>query len=133
MQPSFAAPSLNYPGFMGDTEPQYRAWLCQRYLSLRELALADGTDAVTELEEIARAGSDEPVRERLLALAHRFGVDISVSPRVVSLPRPPIPQHLGHLYVCPNGGCARKEVRAPGDSVPLCALFEHSPLVPRSV
>ncbi|MGW6095062.1 hypothetical protein ACWFRK_11950 [Streptomyces sp. NPDC055157] len=118
---------------MGDTDPQYRAWLCQRYLSLRELALADGSDAVAELEEISRTTSDEPVRERLLALARRFGVDISVSARVVALPGAPTPQHLGRLYDCPNGRCARREVRAPGDPVPLCALFGQSPLAPRSV
>ncbi|MEU6406197.1 hypothetical protein [Streptomyces sp. NPDC046985] len=116
---------------MGDEEHEYRAWLCRRFPSLYTLARLNGPDAVAELEAIGRAAAADPVRDRLLALARRLGIDISVSPRIVALPGAPTPRYSGRIYACPEDRCARREVRAPGDPAPLCAL-SGSPLAPRS-
>ncbi|WP_069757775.1 hypothetical protein [Streptomyces sp. LUP47B] len=121
---------------MGEEELVYRAWLCRRYLSLRELALRDGPDTVAELEAIAGSAFDAAVRDRLTALARRLGVDARVvASRVVPIPVSGAAghAHAGRIYACPGGSCARREVRAPGDPVPVCSLGERGPLEPRPV
>jgi hypothetical protein len=121
---------------MGDEELVYRAWLCRRYLSLRELALRDGPDTVAELDAIAGSAFDAAVRDQLTALARRLGVDARVmASRVVPVPVSGAPghAHAGRIYACPGGSCARREVRAPGDPIPMCSLGERGPLEPRPV
>jgi hypothetical protein len=103
--------------------------LCEALPLLRQLATTP--ELTAEIDGLVDAGrSGERIGSGLVGLGRRLGVPLGVvstrSGDVSSVTLPglsggyPAPQVFG----CPGGECARRWVRRPGVSTPVCAIHE---------